>query len=948
MIIAANKSNRIPLFLTLRGCIQASEDRFEQMSQFTSCLYSKNPLDAETLQAHNLIDPDNIDEKIFKQNFYRVTPRYIKKSVVKHGWHDTDCWTTVNTFKKDTHGRYSSLVEAINGFFIDVDFHDLSDADIRDAVDKAKIKIFNAILCEKIPTPTMICRSGRGYHLYFLYDHPILTDDKVRSRLHDRMYSLIIDRFEDIFDDLDIDRKITDRARVCRLPGTLNTKIGELCTLIYYNGPYYDQDTLIKLFSLPTSYAEAAAEIEDIKKKIKEKEERKQAKLAKKAQAGSSSCTTRTSNKQQTVTPMAEIIPFKKALMILKGYENMVTNVFRLTEFREGNMTGNRHYGVHLVYTLSIGAGHDEEYAELQAYNLNSLFTEPLSENELRGCLNHTSRDIFGKPYYGYKKKTAFDRLGLTDEENRALKIDRERLAESNQKIAEERNKKICELRAAGYKYKDIAKETGVPERTVKDIAARYQMRKKDQNTVVDMSLYRRYARAEKVQTFQYKKKMRENEADGMAILPLVYPENVDNSLYGDITGKSGVVSAPAFTFSDDRDVRQQIILSLLNKENVLIQGSGGTGKTYLVKKFIESLSEEEQGRVAFVAPTGVASHNLDNNKGRTLHSLLGINERCGSVLRSDLLLDVGIRNLRNCDRIVIDEISMCRVDLFYVFMQMVNYVRTMYQHPVQIIAVGDFGQLQPTVKSSELPLLREWYLGFQYGYAFESVAWTNAAFKTFVLTKPQRFTDPVFGSICYRLEHGIDLQMSVGYLNSLDHREDESAVYLCGTNATVNTVNNRFAARIPDAEKKSYFCRDKHTGACGYLGLAVGMPVIATENNKHGLTNGKRGVITKLYMDGVQVLFDGDVEPVHVKEKRTGLPLTYGYAMTVHKSQGCTYDKVNIVIDKVFSPAQIYVAVSRCRSAKGIHMLGRPLTVNDVKVSPALQIFDNRKVQTA
>lgn len=924
MNVTAKKSNKIPPFLIKHGCIPGDEDRYVQMDQFLLCLYGKDSPNVQTLQAHNLLDPDNIDGKTFKQNFFRVTPRYIRNSMVNHNWHNTDCWTTVNTFKDDTHGRYSGLVENINGFFIDIDFHSLPTDDIRQAVIMAKIRIFNAILHGIIPVPTMMCRSGRGYHLYYLYKSPVAAADKIRSRLHDVMYGLIIDHFDKTFEGLDIDRKIMDRSRVCRVPGTLNTHIGELCALIYYNGPYYSQDDLIDRFRLDTSYAVVTAEIKENRKKIQEKKNGRSAKK----NAGSVKHTPKKGALQLEKALPDNVIPMRKALMIRKGYDITVSGIFQLTEYRNRKMNGNRHYAVHLVYTLSLGAGHSEEYSKDKAFELNSMFTDPLSENEAYGCMNHTTQDIFNKPYYGYKRETAYDRLGLTDEENNVLKIDKERLVKANRMAAEERNRKICELRASGVKYKDISAETGTPERTVKDICRKYGLRKKDHNNIVDMSRYCRYAR-KKVQTYNYKKNER-----GVRGEVVSFVKN-ENPLYG--------VVEP-LDFADDIQVRQDILTALKNMENICIQGSGGTGKTYIVKQYIASLPEEEQERVAFLAPTGAAAYTLNNKCGRTIHSFLGINEKCGAVLRPDFSAAVGVRNLQGYDRVIIDEISMCRVDLFYVFMRTIKQAELEWNHHIQVIVIGDFGQLQPVVKTAELSLLRELYSGYQHGYVFESQAWEDADFRVFILTKPQRFSDSVFGSVCYRLEHGIDKQMCVDYLNSLDHTEDEDTVYICGTQASVNAINNRFASRVPDEQKKSYFCKDKHTGVCGYIGLAVGMPVVSTENNKYGLKNGRRGTVTKLYLDGVQVLFDGDSDPIRVRAKKTGLPLTLGYAVTVHKSQGCTFDKVNIVIDQVFAPAQVYVSISRCRSSQGIHMLGRKLTVRDIITSPALKEIDERK----
>ena len=827
----------------------------------------------------------------------------------------TDCYTTINCFapsdpKQDRFGRRrddraTASVTAYTGYLIDIDFHNIQEADTMDAALQLALKYLIRALNDKaIPVPTMMVMSGRGFQIYYLYSVPISSADMDAVEHHTAIYQKLFTRFKKLFPMFDIDTTVRDGSRVCRVAGCLHSKTGKHSSLLFYDGPRYEQDDIVDLFDLdkiPDNIIEIKKE-----KKARRKNTASVKSAENKKQAGK--------NKTKIIKERRFRVSGKIGRDVITGYGYLADDIIRFIKHRKGDMTGRRELALHILYNCCRCHGDSVQDAYKTISDMNSIFTDPLDEAEVCNAMRTARYDWYGRDYYDYNRVTVFNLLEMTEEENEELKLVPELLTEKHNREALERDKTICKLYKEGY--------------TPEDIALIYQGKRGYSKRTIYRTIYDRYHLDRENVENSYQRYGRNTLCQHLTISML---RRVVRGAFVDDRKKLAVIPLP-----DDTSVREGIDKALKYGYNTFINGSSGTGKTYIVDAWGDTLSDDDKVKMAFLSYTGRAAKNL-NVQGMTLHSFLGVRKADGPVIRPGTIYSQGVNNILKYSRIVVDEISMIRLDLFEALCRLIDYVWTAYRHYVQLVILGDWYQIGPYASDEDVRLLKEWYPGYCMGFANESVYWQKMDLVQYDIYQTKRFVDPVFRQACTNLEYGFDIERTVEYLNSLDGTPDEDAVFVCGLNKTVNDINNCFAMRFPESERHCYSAWSE--GAYREnrnVIMAAGMPVMFVRNDhKRGVVNGSSGVITKCHKNSVTVLVEG--KELLVKVTKQGIPLVPGYAITVNKAQGMTFDKMNLVIDEVFQPAQLSVAVSRCRSAEGLHILGRDITVDDVILSPLL-----------
>ena len=384
----------------------------------------------------------------------------------------------------------------------------------------------------------------------------------------------------------------------------------------------------------------------------------------------------------------------------------------------------------------------------------------------------------------------------------------------------------------------------------------------------------------------------------------------------------------------------------MLHGSNVFITGDAGTGKSYVISKFIEKCKENNK-QVVMCAPTGVAAININ---GVTIHRVfkLPIKPLIEPVKSIPL-------TLKDADILLIDEVSMVRLDVFdYVAEVLIALNKFRRQHgkdDIQVILVGDFFQLPPVLTDKDREILEKYKYreGLGKGFAFQSQYWNAFNFVCIQLDEVVRQSNIDFINNLNMIRHG-DYN-GIRYFNKMSCKHEiDDAILICGTNKAVNQKNETEYNRL---DSKEYIYESVVSGNVAesdkivpdILKLKVGCRVMTVVNSLSGdYQNGTLATVTRLNKDSIVILTDdgnivnvqpytwniNNYNPKEVKGKVkinlecvatfTQYPLKLAYAVTVHKSQGQTFDKVNLN-PYCWDCGQLYVALSRVRTIEGLHL---------------------------
>lgn len=407
-----------------------------------------------------------------------------------------------------------------------------------------------------------------------------------------------------------------------------------------------------------------------------------------------------------------------------------------------------------------------------------------------------------------------------------------------------------------------------------------------------------------------------------------------------------------------------------INQTNrtIFLTGKAGTGKTTLLQKIVKSTYKQ----TVIVAPTGIAALNAG---GVTIHSFFQLpfggfvpdfnatfNDRVRLESKSTLLRHFRMNNqrraiIRNLELLIVDEVSMLRADLLDAMDWMLRNVRKINQPfgGVQVLFIGDLLQLPPVVKQNEWNYLRNYY---KSPFFFDSQVIHEVKPLYIELEKVYRQADQQFIDILNNLRNNEITDKDIEVLNShvdqnFDATKHDDYITLTTHNADADKINREALDRLDgnihryDAEINGKFPEHLYPIE-ETLELKLGAQVMFIKNDisyEKNFYNGKMGKIVALSKYEVKVEFPAEKKIIEVEkyewnniqynlnpstgeveEKVLGTfvhyPLKLAWAITVHKSQGLTFDKAIIDVSKVFVPGQSYVALSRLRSLEGLVLL--------------------------
>lgn len=395
---------------------------------------------------------------------------------------------------------------------------------------------------------------------------------------------------------------------------------------------------------------------------------------------------------------------------------------------------------------------------------------------------------------------------------------------------------------------------------------------------------------------------------------------------------------------------------------SVFLTGKAGTGKTTFLREVVENSSK----RVVVVAPTGIAAINAG---GVTIHSFFQLPLHPfipGSKIESKFAFSKEKRSIiKTIDILVIDEISMVRSDLLDAVDSVLRRFRdrTKPFGGVQLLMIGDLQQLTPVVTDEEADLLRQYY---PTPYFFGSRALAKIDYVTIELKEVYRQQDEDFIRILNDVRKGFPSMETINTLNSryipdFQSDQDEGYIRLVTHNNMANSYNEQQLEQIDeplhcfDAQISGTFPEYSYPTDVR-LELKTGAQVMFVKNDPSAekrYYNGKIGHVAEILDDVILVQCPGEEEAVaveqlewensryiineHTQEMETEVqgvfrqyPLRLAWAITIHKSQGLTFDKAVIDAASSFASGQVYVALSRCRTLDGM-VLASPLRQNSV-----------------
>lgn len=408
--------------------------------------------------------------------------------------------------------------------------------------------------------------------------------------------------------------------------------------------------------------------------------------------------------------------------------------------------------------------------------------------------------------------------------------------------------------------------------------------------------------------------------------------------------------------------------------KNVFITGNAGTGKSTLLNYFTRITKKN----YAVLAPTGVAALNVG---GQTIHSFFGFKPDV-TINSVSKVRDASI--LENLDLLIIDEISMVRADLFDCIEKSlrINRKSNMPFGGVQIVVLGDLNQLPPVVTRDEESIFSG-NPGSLYDspYFFSAEAFRSAHFEVVVLSKIYRQSDSDFLALLNAVRNNSLTEQDIYSLNARVDPEyipdpQDFTIHLTTTNRRASELNDFQLSKTPG----ELFTFDgsvigdfdvRHLPVDESIALKVGAQVMMLNNDRERRwVNGSLGKVVEIireedYEDVIEVLLDnGEVVEVNshtwdiyryefnkdtkklvanVVGSYTQYPMKLAWAVTIHKSQGKTFDRVVIDTDRgIFAHGQLYVALSRCRTLDGI-ILRKPITRRDLIVDNKISEFMGR-----
>lgn len=600
-----------------------------------------------------------------------------------------------------------------------------------------------------------------------------------------------------------------------------------------------------------------------------------------------------------------------------------------------------------MIYSLKLS--HD------LLHHVNRYFKRPLSESSVDKIISN----VENKPSPNkYRNQDIISKLGISQDEVKQLRIGHNQLEiqerAKRQAAKKQRNDDIAFMYAIGYKVDEIAAEhPEISKRTIQRCVAKLRQEAQtdhERNLMV----------AEIIRLYQAEYSItgiaRQTGSTNDEVCRILGLESMTNltiletkrqlsesqqfktaecqelfycSLYKETNTQSGI---------DEHTIAMAALRT--GKSNIALIGAAGTGKSTLVRNFLSKLSPEERAATLVVAPTGRAADHLD---AQTIHKAFQL----PNEVQPNDEVTAAPKALYSISRLIIDEINMVRIDVFTKVIKTIRFIEQQTDKYIQVIVVGDFGQIQPVTTDEDMDAINFYYPEAKGVYAFQSELWEQMNFRKIVLKCIYRQQEPEFMQKLNEIKYG-KLSAVEWFNQNAGSLFSCNPIYICPTNKLVDYYNKLAEDRFYPDELVSFDAvitdgtpQEAELLCPMQLRLAVGMRIM-TICNADKFKNGSMGQIIKIKSNSIQVKFDNGAE-VTISTMRfrlqdggiyEQLPVVLAYAITANKSEGMTFDEINVV-PGYFAPGQLYTVLSRCKSLQNIHIIGE-LSEKDLIVDVA------------
>ena len=452
--------------------------------------------------------------------------------------------------------------------------------------------------------------------------------------------------------------------------------------------------------------------------------------------------------------------------------------------------------------------------------------------------------------------------------------------------------------------------------------------------------------------------------------------------------GHSAEVSLRANSRAKMTEEQAEALRVLKSGGNCFLTGSAGTGKSFVLSKFIDSSRS-----VLVTASTGIAAVRLG---GRTLHSVFRIPtrviapEECDieSGLWQRLTRSESYRLIHVCDTVIIDEISMVRSDTFKWVASVLRAEEEYTGHHIQLVCCGDFFQLPPVISKEEKALWDMYYPENPKGYSFLSPEWEALDIRMIELNDVVRQQNRKHSAALNLIRCGDPDGTGRKWILENSAKEPVSnGITVCGTREDAERINQSELAKITPQPIKIdtvLFGDEKAVSKSNMtvepvLHLAKGARVMTIINDPMGrYQNGSLGTVQDIIHDDREITYirvrmddtdlDVDIAPHKWEVKRPEcvdlgdgmgiryslvseyiqFPLRLAWACTIHKSQGATYKAANVMTDRVWASGQLYVGLSRCSDIKRMYINGTLSNAQVVQSPEVLKFYAEERAKNA